>query len=314
MTANFKILVGGENLIDFVENADTDGAPQFSANPGGAPYNMAIASARQGCHVDYLTPISQDRLGGLLAERLSESGVKIKAPRVDAPTSLAVVSLAEGQANYQFYRKDTAERQITQSHLDKALDAGAWLFHIGALALVDGADGALWEQFFINCHRQGIITSLDPNIRPILIGARAPYIKRLETMFQYADIIKLSDEDLAWIYPNKDMLAAFEQLIATSNKGLRVLTQGADGAVARSISAKAKTPAHPIQSLADTVGAGDTFMASMLAWLVENQIHERDAIHNLSAKNLKSMLTRANKAAALNCKKHGCHPPFRDEL
>ena len=314
MTANFKILVGGENLIDFVENADAAGAPQFSANAGGAPYNMAIASARQGCHVDYLTPISKDHLGGLLAGRLAESGVKLKAPRVDAPTSLAVVSLAEGQANYQFYRKDTAERQITQSHLDKALDAGAWLFHIGALALADGADGALWEQFFINCHRQGIITSLDPNIRPILVGECAPYIKRLETMFQYADIIKLSDEDLAWIYPNKDILAAFEQLIATSSKGLRVLTQGADGAVARSVSAKAKTPAHPIQSLADTVGAGDTFMASMLAWLVENQIHKRDAIHNLSADNLKAMLTRANKAAAINCKKHGCHPPFRDEL
>ena len=92
------------------------------------------------------------------------------------------------------------------------------------------------------------------------------------------------------------------------------MTQGADGAVARSIPAKAEAPAHPIQSLADTVGAGDTFMASMLAWLVENQIHERDAIHNLSAENLKAMLTRANKAAALNCKKHGCHPPFRDEL
>ena len=314
MTANFKILVGGENLIDFVENTNVDGAPQYSANPGGAPFNMAIASARQGCQVDYLTPISKDRLGELLARRLSESGVNLKAPRVDAPTSLAMVSLAEGQANYQFYRKDTAERQITQSHLDKVLADGAWLFHIGALALVDGADGALWEEFFIDCQQQGIMTSLDPNIRPILVEARAPYIERLETMFQYADIIKLSNEDLAWIYPNKDILAAFERLIATSNKGLRVLTQGADGALARSIPAKAETPAHPIQSLADTVGAGDTFMASMLAWLVENQIHEQDAIHNLSAENLKAMLARANKAAALNCEKHGCHPPFRDEL
>lgn len=314
MKANIKIIVGGENLIDFVENADADGAPQFSANAGGAPFNMAIASARQGCHVDYLTPISKDRLGGLLAERLAESGVNLKAPRVDAPTSLAVVSLVEGQANYQFYRKDTAERQITRNHLDKVLDAGAWLFHIGALALVDGADGALWEQFFIDCHRQGIITSLDPNIRPILVGARAPYIKRLETMFQYADIIKLSDEDLAWIYPNEDILAAFERLIAASNKGLRVLTKGADGAVARSVAATAEAPAHPVQSLADSVGAGDTFMASMLAWLVENQIYERDAIHNLSADNLKSMLARATKAAALNCEKHGCQPPFREEL
>ena len=201
----------------------------------------------------------QRPLRGIIGAAIKRIGRQSQSPaRGCADIAGGVVARRRASKLSILPAKITAERQITQSHLDKVLADGAWLFHIGALALVDGADGALWEEFFIDCQQQGIMTSLDPNIRPILVEARAPYIERLETMFQYADIIKLSNEDLAWIYPNKDILAAFERLIATSNKGLRVLTQGADGALARSIPAKAETPAHPIQSLADTVGAGDT--------------------------------------------------------
>jgi len=127
-----KIAVGGENLIDFVETGIVDGIPQYSANPGGSPFNLAIAAARQGCAVDYLTPISKDRLGNLLAERLTDSGVRLAALRLDAPTSLAVVSLEDGQPSYQFYRNGTAERQITWDGLQSALEDRSWVFHIGS--------------------------------------------------------------------------------------------------------------------------------------------------------------------------------------
>ena len=173
---------------------------------------------------------------------------------------------------------------------------------------------ALWEEFFITCHQHGVITSLDPNVRPLLVEDRVNYINRLERMFRFADIIKLSDEDLAWLYPDMEMSAAFDHLISISSIGLRVLTKGADGARACSGAAEIEAPAHPVRSLVDTVGAGDTFMASMLAWLVDHDISDAHAIHDLSSEELEAMVERAAKAAALNCEKHGCNPPTREDL
>ena len=144
------IAVGGENLIDLVETETATGIPQYSANPGGSPFNVAIAAARQGCDVSYLTPLSRDRLGQLLAERLTESGVHLAAPMVPDPTSLAVVSLKNGQPSYQFYRNGTAERQITRAGLASLHDALPWVIHTGSLAISGGDDASLWEEVFID--------------------------------------------------------------------------------------------------------------------------------------------------------------------
>ena len=314
MKQSFKIAVGGENLIDFVETGLVDGSPQYSANPGGSPFNLAIASARQGSHVDYLTPISKDRLGNLLAERLTDSGVHLAAPRLDAPTSLAVVSLENGQPSYQFYRKDTAERQITWDGLQSALVEQPWVFHIGSLGLSGGDDADLWERFFLTCHDQGIMTSLDPNVRPSLIDNRSIYIERLERMFKHADIIKLSDEDIEWLYPDRPLMAAFEHLQTLSSNGLRVLTKGEHGAHAQCGKTKVEVKAYPVKTLIDTVGAGDTFMASMLSWLAEQEISDRQKLLNLSGDQLSAMIARSSRAASLNCEKRGCNPPFLKEL
>lgn len=319
MTSPLKIVVGGENLIDFVEHSGIDGMPQYHAIPGGSPYNVAVAAARQGGNVDYITPLSTDRLGQLLANRLIDSGVNLTAERLDAPTSLAVVSLDKGQPSYQFYRTDTAERLITKPALDATLKTAPWLFHIGSLALAGGKDAELWQEFFITCHQQGVITSFDPNVRPLLITDRIGYIQRLEAMFQYADIIKLSDEDISWLYPDMSLADAFQHLLNISSKGLRVLTKGADASVAFCGNTTIEMAAYPVQSLVDTVGAGDTFMASILIWLHENQKTDRHSIcgdsgSGLSEDNLKAMMKYAAKAAAMNCEKQGCNPPSRDEL
>lgn len=311
---NGKIVVGGENLIDFVENALGDGIPQYSANPGGSPFNVAIASARQGAETDYITPISNDRLGKLLLQRLSTSGVHHNAPVLNDPTSLAVVSIENGQPSYQFYRKGTAERLITKGHLDDVLNQKPWLLHLGSLALSGGDDAALWEAFFIECRENGIITSLDPNVRPALIEDRAVYMPRLERMFNHADIIKLSDEDLNWLYPDMSLDAAFEHLITISSSGLRVLTMGGDGARGQSPNATAEISAHPVANLVDTVGAGDTFMASILVWCRDHGMITADDIRSLTTENLNTMMAYAAKAAALNCQEQGCNPPKREAL
>ena len=309
-----KIIVGGENLIDYVENTVMDGIPQYNANPGGSPFNVAIASARQGMDTDYITPISNDRLGKLISQRLSSSGVHHNAPVIDAPTSLAVVSLDHGQPSYQFYRKGTAERQITQDHLDRIFDQKPWLLHLGSLALSGGEDAALWEAFFIRCHDNGVITSLDPNIRPALIEDRKVYMPRLERLFKHADIIKLSDEDLNWLYPEMNMQSGFRHLVDMACAGLRVLTMGGDGARCQSVNGIAEIAAHPVINLIDTVGAGDTFMASLLVWYQDHGIIKAEDIRGLTSENLQQMMVYAAKAAALNCQKQGCNPPSREAL
>ena len=311
---NVKIVVGGENLIDYVENAVVDGIPQYSANPGGSPFNVAIAAARQGADTDYITPISNDRLGKLLSERLVSSGVHHNASVLDDPTSLAVVSVENGQPTYQFYRKDTAERLITKDHLDGVLNQKPWLLHLGSLALSGGDDAALWEAFFIQCKENGIITSLDPNVRPALIEDRAVYLPRLERMFQYADIIKLSDEDINWLYPEMSIDAAFDHLVDISSSGLRVLTMGGDGARGHSPNAQATISAHPVENLVDTVGAGDTFMASILVWCQNHGIMTADHLNDFTSEQLQMMMAYAAKAAALNCQEQGCNPPMKEAL
>jgi len=309
-----KIAVGGENLIDFVETGMVDGIPQYSANPGGSPFNLAIAAARQGSEVEYLTPVSKDRLGNLLAERLTDSGVRLAAPRLDAPTSLAVVSLEDGQPSYQFYRKGTAERQITWDGLQSALEDRPWVFHIGSLGLSGGDDADLWERFFLACHDQGVITSLDPNVRPSLIEDRAAYIERLERMFKHADIIKLSDEDIEWLFPDRPLMAAFDHLQDLSSQGLHVLTMGAQGVHARCGKTNVEVRARPVKTLVDTVGAGDTFMATMLSWLAEKGVSSHAELMALNSDHLTAMMERSSLAASLNCEKRGCNPPYLKEL
>jgi len=309
-----KIAVGGENLIDFVETGMVDGIPQYSANPGGSPFNLAIAASRQGSEVEYLTPVSKDRLGNILAERLTDSGVRLAAPRLDAPTSLAVVSLEDGQPSYQFYRKGTAERQITWDGLQSALEDRPWVFHIGSLGLSGGDDADLWERFFLACHDQGVITSLDPNVRPSLIEDRAAYIERLERMFKHADIIKLSDEDIEWLFPDRPLMAAFDHLQDLSSQGLRVLTMGAQGVHARCGKTNVEVRARPVKTLVDTVGAGDTFMATMLSWLAEEGVSSRSELMALNSDHLTAMMERSSLAASLNCEKRGCNPPYLKEL
>ncbi len=314
MAHGFTIAVGGENLIDLVEVSRSNEIPQYLANPGGSPFNMAIAASRQGNDVVYLSPLSNDRLGKLLTQRLTESGVILKAPILNAPTSLAVVSVDDGQPSYQFYRKDTAERKIDAEIIEKAFEDTPWAFHVGSLAISGGKDADLWHDTFISCYQKGIMTSLDPNVRPALIEDRASYMQRIEKMFQYADIIKLSDEDISWLYPEMELDEAFEHLINISCAGLRVLTKGVDGADARSISAKVKIPSHPVENLIETVGAGDTFMASMLTWLSDHGKSSRHDLQSLSAKDLNSMIDWAATAASLNCEQRGCNPPFRDAI
>lgn len=306
------LFVGGENLIDLVQLDQQDGLPLYQAIPGGSPFNLAIAAGRQGLQTGYLTPISTDKSGDLLAARLDQAGVVLAGGRHPAPSSLAMVTLTNGVPSYSFYRDGTAERQISEDRLTAALTTDARLFHIGSLALAGGADADVWEALSARCKQAGIAVSLDPNVRAGLIADPDSYRARLARMMQLADIIKLSDEDLTWIYPDQSEQDALAQLVKDSGASVLVLTRGENGASLFHDGQWHDEPVAPMDELKDTVGAGDTFMATMLVWLVQNGAISQLA--GLSLGDKLAMVRRAAQAAAINCSRQGCNPPFADEM
>ena len=306
------LFVGGENLIDLVQLDQQDGLPLYQAIPGGSPFNLAIAAGRQGLQTGYLTPISTDKSGDLLAARLDQAGVVLAGGRHPAPSSLAMVTLTNGVPSYSFYRDGTAERQISEDRLTAALTTDARLFHIGSLALAGGADADVWEALSARCKQAGIAVSLDPNVRAGLIADPDSYRARLARMMQLADIIKLSDEDLTWIYPDQSEQDALAQLVKDSGASVLALTRGENGASLFHDGQWHDEPVAPMDELKDTVGAGDTFMATMLVWLVQNGAIGQLA--GLSLGDKLAMVRRAAQAAAINCSRQGCNPPFADEM
>jgi len=307
------IVVGGENLIDYVQISNEDDLPVYRAIPGGSCYNVAIAAARQGQRVCYITPISNDSLGDILTSRLESDGVKVCAPRVQYPTSLAVVSLNNSQPSYQFYRAETAERKITSQMLNEVTPANIKIFHVGSIALIDGEDANLWERKFRELREQGVITSLDPNIRELLVKNKGQYLDRLKRMSECANILKLSDEDLNYMLPEETLDDAFGIICKTTKAEIIVLTMGERGARVKTREFSFEVDAEVCEPLVDTVGAGDTFMGTVLAEISERNV-SFSALSKITKNELIDIVARASKAAALNCETAGCNPPFKNDF
>lgn len=309
MTASPVICVGGENLIDHVTR---DG--DVSALAGGSPFNVAMALGRQQANVHYLTPISTDEWGDLLADTLVSSGVKLAGGRVDAPTTIARVTVTNGIPSYVFERDGTAERRITAASLSSAMPSETRALHTGSLALTDGADADAWEETCKAAYAAGTLVSLDPNVRLSVITDIDAYRARIFRMMKSVHVLKLSDEDLEGLCPDMPQDKALDHVKAQSSAALVVMTKGPDGAIAMRSDVSVDIPAPPVPGLVDTVGAGDTFMATLLAGLARISVLSADALTVLNAEQVEALIRRAGMAAALNCSRAGCNPPTLAEL
>ena len=307
------ILVGGENLMDMIQIDNQNENALFEAVPGGSPYNLAMAAGRQGVKVGYVTPISKDTNGEQLAQNLLNSNVSLLGPRVTAPTSLAMVNIENGIPSYSFYREGTAERIITLDTLSKNITSEVSIFHIGSLALTGGEDALVWEEFVKRTRENNVKVSLDPNVRPSLIAEPDVYRQRIKNLMTEVDILKLSDEDLLWLFNDSaDETNALAELEIGARAEILIVTKGSQGSAIFHEKKWHELPSHPVEKLSDTVGAGDTFMASVLAWVMKKQKLNELALLELNEK--KELLNYAAKAAALNCEKQGCNPPWENEL
>ena len=307
------ILVGGENLMDMIQIDNQNENALFEAVPGGSPYNLAMAAGRQGVKVGYVTPISKDTNGEQLAQNLLNSNVSLLGPRVTAPTSLAMVHIEDAIPSYSFYREETAERLVTLDSLSKNLTSEVSIFHIGSLALTGGEDALVWEEFVKRTRENNVKVSLDPNVRPSLIAEPDVYRQRIKNLMTEVDILKLSDEDLLWLFNDSaDETNALAELEAIARAEILIVTKGSQGSAIFHEKKWHEVTSHPVEKLSDTVGAGDTFMASVLAWVMKKEKLNELALLELNEK--KELLNYAAKAAALNCEKQGCNPPWENEL
>jgi fructokinase len=304
------ILCCGEALIDMLPRQTTDGAPCFAPHAGGAVFNTAIALGRLGVATGFYSGLSTDLFGQILTDTLAASNVDTSlAARSDRPTTLAFVKLVNGQATYAFYDENTAGRSLAASDLPTLPDDVTTLF-FGGISLVN--DPAASTYAALQAQAGDRVTMIDPNIRPGFITDPNAYRARITAMLARADIVKISDEDLHWLDGPGDAATLAQGLLARGPK-LVFLTEGASGA--RAITAtQNRFVAGQKVTVADTVGAGDTFNAGALAALHTAGALTKTALAGLPDATLDAALSLGNRTAAITVSRPGANPPWAHEV
>jgi len=305
------ILCCGEALIDMLPRVTADGEQAFAPTPGGAVFNTAIALGRLGAPAGFFGGLSDDLFGVLLREALSASKVDHSLSNISGrPTTLAFVQLTAGQATYAFYDENTAGRMLDTAELPELTNTVKALF-FGGISLVAEPCAQAYEALMSReaAHR---LIMIDPNIRPGFITDEPGYRARLDRMMAMADIVKLSDEDLRWL-AGGGQISDLAQGLLERGPGLVIITQGARGATAFSREQTVFVAAEKTDVL-DTVGAGDTFDAGVLAALQRVGKLDKPGIRNLSSKTLSDILKLATRTAAITVSRAGANPPWAHEL
>lgn len=307
------ILCCGEALIDMIPTPTRNGSDGFVPHSGGAVFNTAIALGRLGQRTAMLTGLSSDMFGQQLTQALHDSGVDASlAITSDRPTTLAFVSLKNGQARYSFFDENSAGRMIRPDDLPAIPDDVA-LLYFGGISLACEPGAAAYEQLAI-CEGHSKSIMIDPNIRPNFIEDPTAYRARLERMIAVADIVKLSDEDLDWIISDQRPRAEKMKQLLRAGPSVVVMTEGAKGATAYTSSGHTITVAAPNVSVVDTVGAGDTMSAGFLARLSQLGRLSKSSIAALTKDHLKDTLAYGVRVAAITVSRAGANPPWASEL
>jgi fructokinase len=299
----------GEALIDL----EVDGAEARHpiAHPGGSPMNVAVTLGRLESGAAFFGRLGGDAFGRLLRDHLVDSQVDLRwAVDAEEPTSLAVVSIAEGGgANYSFHVEGTADWQWAPAELPAEPDLDA--VHAGSLAIAVEPGGPVVEAWLATLAESTTI-SLDPNVRPALLGDPAAYRERLERWIAFSRIVKVSDEDLRWIFPDVTPDAAARRW-AEAGVPLVVVTRGGEGALVFAAGEEFAVPAVPTD-MVDTVGAGDSFSGGLLDRLSRLGRLRRGDIERLTRDEAEDAVRFASTVAAVTCSRQGANPPRRSEL
>lgn len=310
-----QVATAGEALIDLIRNENG----LFEPCLGGAVYNLTRALARQGVETLYLNPLSKDRFGRLLATGLLDDGVHLAIPApVPQVTSLAVVGVGpHGQPDYSFYREGVADRAISASDMTNSCAQAEALSLVctGALALSpDDAD--IYLPWLHSQRQAGRTVVIDANLRPSVMPDLDRYRQHVLAALQYADVIKVSDEDLACLnLPGADALERAARLLRNSRAHVLALTRGGEGA---SLLTRHGQVFHARETervaVLDTVGAGDCFLAGLVVAMLEHACPADWGAAGVPEAQAKDLLCNAIASASLCVIRRGCVPPTREEV
>jgi fructokinase len=314
------ILVIGEALIDLIGAADSSG--HYQAVVGGANANVALALARRGVDQKFMGRISSDGFGQQIRERLASNGVNLDySISAKEQTSLAVATIGDGgSASYSFYVDGTADWGWTDQELPNAVELASLdtkAVQFGCLAMAIAPGGLVLEKWLGELYATNQMTlSHDLNIRSALGFERESELARVLRINGHSHIIKASDADIEWLY-DLPVGAALDEIAIDWSQGGRlvVITRGGDGATLYLNGNKLHAKAPKI-SLVDTVGAGDTFMANLLAELdLVGALGDEPIfrLEKLEAAHLQTAAEIAAVAAGIVCERKGCEPPTLSE-
>lgn len=310
------IVVGGEALVDLVPDSATVGGELGPLHPrlGGGPYNVSIALGRLGAAVRFFARISTDPFGDKLIDRLRVSSVDTSLiQRGSEPTTLAVVGFDDsGSAHYSFHTAETAGRYVVDPG---PLPGDTTAVSFGTLSMVLEPGATVYESVLLREAELGRFIALDPNIRANLIEKPEAYRKRFQLWLPAVTLLKLSVEDARWLMgcDDGDLFAALRQWQQAGPEAV-VLTKGDDGlAVLTGAGDVVEVPAV-VTDVVDTIGAGDTVQAALLAWLDRYGALSASALRQLSGDDWDRALRFAAAAAAVTVSRPGAEPPFQQEI
>ena len=297
-----QVWVIGEVLIDLIP-AGVDRKPIV----GGGPANIAKALSKIGIDTQFIDGISTDDYGQMAKDELLATGVKLDHVKYsDKLTCLAIVSLSDsGSASYEFVIENTATFDFNLDWLPNPQTKRTSLLHIGTLATAIEPGASVLFDWAQSVAKVAPIV-FDPNIRPAVISDRKQYVMQVERWVSISSAVKVSDEDIRWLYPSFEIEQVVNNWLA-KGPSLIVVTYGDNGLVGYRVGEKVSVDAVKVV-VADTVGAGDTVGAILVEAIV------KDGLDTLSGVKLEMMLKRAAKAAAITVSRSGANPPTLKEI
>lgn len=265
----YDLTAMGELLIDFTQlSTDGEGYPTLAAHPGGAPGNFLAALCRYGSSAAFLGKVGDDAFGRLLVDTLARAGIETRGIRVDPTvfTTLAFVTLVDGERSFSFARKPGADTVLRFDELELSLIDQSRAFHFGALSLTDEPARSATRQAVAYARAQGKLVTFDPNYRPPLWRSEAQ--ARAETLWglEQADVVKLSDEELSFLWGCTPEEGA-RRLREECGVALAMITLGPQGCYLENARGACRVPAPAVRPV-DTTGAGDIFGGSAVAKLL----------------------------------------------
>lgn len=312
----YDVVALGELLIDFTENGtSSQGNPILEANPGGAPCNVLAMLGKLSHSVAFIGKVGRDMFGSQLKSALEEVGIDTRGLLMDTDihTTLAFVhTMPDGDRDFSFYRNPGADMMLDEKEVElcREMIEGSRVFHFGSLSMTHDRCRRATERAILLAEKAGAIRSFDPNLREPLWSSLDEAKKRIEFGLEHCDILKISDNEIRWLTGEEDYETGVKCIRERCDIPLILVSLGKEGSLAFSNSHKAMVKPFIQPDTIETTGAGDTFCALVLHYVLEH------GLRDYNEEELTEMLTFANAGASVITTRKGALRvmPSEDEI